>query len=197
MPSRKNKRSKRKPKSNAAKWASLNSRLSKEISTFLVRLTTGPGVYSATAGGVCSAAVLVDPSVTSYTEEKSVQALYSSYRLIASKFFISPETGNVTKRAMYLATFLGTGLATPTSYAQVADNANCIMYTNLSNDTTGRPKTLVLYANKKLGFQEWGTTATDVSGAPGGIYFYGDGLTASLPVLLLNIESIFECRNRV
>lgn len=197
MPRKRNNRRKQKPKSNAAKWSKLNARLSKEVSTYLVRLTTGPGSFSATAGGVMSGTFLVDPSVTSYTEEKSVQALYSSSRLIASKLFISPETGNITKRSMYFASFLGTGLATPTSYAQVADNAQCLMYTNIANDTTGRPKTLVLYGNKKLGFQEWGTTATDVSGAPGGFYYYGDGMTASQPVMLLNVETIFECRNRV
>lgn len=196
MPRKRNKNRKR-PKSNQAKYASVVARLSKEISTFLVRLTTGPGAYSATAGGVLAGYILCDPSITSYTEEKSVQALYSSARMICAKLFISPETGNITKRSVYFASFLGTGLAAPTSYAQVADNANCLMYCNIANDTTGRPKTIVIYGNKKIGFQEWGTASTDVSGAPGGFYWYADGLTASQPAMLVTLDCIFECRNRV
>jgi len=118
-------------------------------------------------------------------------------RLLAAKISISPETGNVTKRSVWFGSFLGTGLTTPTSYAQVADNANVLKYANIANDTTGRVKQLALGADKGILFQEWGTASTDNGGAPGGFYWYGDGFTASQPVFLMELEAIFECRNRV
>lgn len=183
--------------SSMALWNKFNSRLSSERKTTIIRLTTGPGAYSATAGGVISGTIVCDPSVTTYTEGKSIQALYSSMRLIAAKISISPESGNTTKRSVWFGSFLGTGLVTPTSYAQVADNANVLKYANIANDNTGRVKQLALGADKGILFQEWQTASTDNSGAPGGFYYYGDGFTASQPVMLLELESIFECRNRV
>lgn len=174
-----------------------NRRLVSERNTMVIRLTTGPGSYSATAGGVASGYIAVDPTIVSYTELADIKALYSSYRLIAAELEISPETGNTTKRSLWFGSLLNTGLAAPTSYAQVDDNANSLKYANIGNDNTGRTKKIFLGGDVKLGFQEWGTAATDVAGAPGGFYWYGDGFTASVPYALISLRTIFEVRNRV
>lgn len=173
-----------------------NKKLISERKTFICKLTYGYTVISASAGGVVSGAIQLDPTVTSYTEAKSLTTLYTSYRLKSARLRLGPESGNTTKRGIYFASFLATGLGTPTSYAQVCDNANWFEWANVANDNTGRPKMICIGGDVKLGFQEWGTTATDVSGAPGGFYFYGDGFTASQPVFNYMLEVIFEVRNR-
>lgn len=178
-------------------WNRLSLPLTSERKTFTVRLTTGPFDQTATAGGVLSGTFPVDPSITSFTEQKSVTTLYSEMRVKAARLTIVPVQGNTQARPIFFASLIGGLSGAPTGYAQVNDNANCkIVPFGPNFFTTGRPITITAAWNV-LNYQEWGTVSTDSAGAPGGFYWYGDGFTASQKVCQLILDVIFECRNRV
>jgi len=174
-----------------------NRNLMSERSTFRVRLTTAPSTKSTNGSGVVSDYVLVDPSGTTYTEIADSKGLYSMYRLIAAKLTVTPVSGNTAISSVWFASLLSTGIGVPSSLSQVTDNANVVCWSYPTYDNTGRPRTIYLGGDLKLNFQEWGTSATDDAGAPGGFYFYGSGFSNSQPLFTYVLETIFECRNRV
>jgi len=179
-------------------WRAANRLLNSERKTYRVRMNTAITTVNASGGGVVSGYILVDPAQTTYTETSDVKAMYSQYRIVASRLTIMPATGNTNVLNIVFASLLNAGIGTPSSYNQVADNANLLWVTNISFDQTGRPKTLAYSSGlPQIMFQDWGTNSTDYAGAPGGFYFYGSGATNSVGAFSYIVESIFEVRDRV
>lgn len=169
--------------------------LSSELKTSRIMLTTAVATATASGGGVVSGNLVVDPTSTTYTELTDIKALYSSYRMLGAELILTRSDGNTSNATLYIASLLNTGIGNPTSAGQVIDNANHVVWVP-GTCTTGRPLRLALSGGRGLLFQEWGTAATDNSGAPGGWYWRADGVTASQNMFTYYARVVFEVRNR-
>jgi len=180
----------------SARFNMLLKPLCSELKTSRIVLSTALATATASGGGVIAGNLTVDPTLTTYTELTDIKALYSSYRLLAAELILTRIDGNTTAATIYLGSLLNTGIGNPSAASQVIDNANHMVWVP-GADTTGRARRICLSGNKRINFQEWGTTATDSAGAPGGWYWYGSGFTASQPAFTYYARTIFEVRNRV
>jgi len=189
-------RSRRKVLNPDALFQSLLRPMLSELKTQRISLTTGVATATASAGGVITGNLVVDPVSTTYTELTDIKALYSSYRLLGAQLVLTRVDGNTTAATVYLGSLLNTGIANPSAITQVLDNINHIVWVP-GADTTGRPRRVCLSGGRRINFQEWGTAATDTAGAPGGWYWYGSGFTASQPAFTYYCRAIFEVRNRI
>jgi len=192
---RKMRKGNKRPNGSISRFNILERRFSTPLHTDTIKLTGTVNVVNSNGSGVCAGAILLDPTVQSYTEGKGVSNLYTSFRLLSARLVLIRQTGDTTGRPVVFGAYLGTAPGTPTGYTQVTDQARKLIWSP-STDTTGKARFLNLDANRKLNYQEWATTSTDDAGAPGGFYFYGDGLSNSQPIFLYWVEAFFQLRNR-
>jgi len=166
------------------------------------------GVVSSDGSGVVAGVIPFDPSSghLNITEFNSDWAnLYTQYRLWGIRIrFVSANSAAIieTKSANYKALALGyqwrstATLSSPASYDSVLDNQPSRLWNVISDTSPGgivmtqRTPSMITYLETNA------TTSPGNAGAPGGVQYYGDTFTASIPIFGFFIEVFYQLRSR-
>jgi len=182
-----------------------------EQKTYRFRLTdnaTSGLALSTTAGGVFAGAFNCDPSggTGGWTSDEwsALTALFSEVRVI--KFTVhfmiaappvdSKIDGTLPGNTFTVSSVLSNIGATPTSSAQVFDNADAKVYSLYHTQRT--PIQHTLKQRNRLNFAIVTAPAPgSYAGCYGGIQWYGDNVAASVTLGYAKIEGIYEFRSRI
>jgi len=171
----------------------------------LVDNSTSGIVLNSTVGGVMAGAFNCDPSGSgSWTasEWSALTTLYSEVKVIWFKvtFNIAPQSdskidGTAPGNSLYVSAVMSNIGATPTSSAQVYDNAGAKVYQVFH--TRGMPVSHKL-RQRDLNYAIVTTPSPgSYAGCSGGIQWWMDQLPVSVTIGYAKIEGVYEFRSRI